>query len=104
MGQLLLLLMPYISNCTSEVLSSICVEPASTMVFSLLDTELIVELTTGSSRTPGEHPGENLDTSELRETILRMERVSAVFKCNHLTQLSDYLLNISLHHLCKVNH
>merc|ERR1712195_172944 len=66
-------------------------EPASITVFSLSDTELTEERTSGSSRTPGVAAGEKKDTSESSETKRAPTPVSVDSNFNHLTHNSEYL-------------
>lgn len=68
-------------------------ELLSTTVSSLLDMVLKKEPITGLSRTPGEHHGESLVTSESRETWTKRELVSVVFNLNHLIQSTDEFIH-----------
>jgi hypothetical protein len=87
-----LLLMPLVLPSNFITVESLrdSVEPHSTTVFSLLDMELMLVSTTGSSRTLGALDGERRDTSESRETWTRPPTlVSADFNSNHPTQASE---------------
>jgi len=81
--------LPLDGNSTTEVSSRDSVELPSITVSSLLVMELITELTTGLSRTPGELDGESLVTSESSDKWTKRELVSAVFNNPLLIQSTD---------------
>lgn len=70
-------------------LSQPTVELTLTMVSSLLDMELIMESTTGKSRTHGELDGERVDISEFSEKWESVDQECADFNNKLHTPMSD---------------
>merc|ERR1712178_104441 len=89
-----------LSSTTTPVVSSLDphAEPNSTMVSSLSDMELNPDKITTLSRTPGEPPGEKVDTSD---SELRMDLVSVVSKCRPPTQPPTELRRLCLNSFDK---
>merc|ERR1719232_288552 len=62
-------------------------EPTSTTVSSASDGEPMATRSTGSSRTPGAHPGVTTDTSSSLSLLMPRKAPAESFPDHHLSQL-----------------